>query len=643
MASSSIYQHRALGPAGVPPQDGPSVYNARGLSDTLDRVKQEFEVLASELTISRDQRERYEATIASQADELDKIRQALHDLEAQHTKVRQQYEYELRMLRSEAHSSRQAHTRPPSTPSTVLGSPSIFMGGSATHSPALDPHHGAASRERDVQRARFLEQGTSSKRIKLDQPESNRLPLIGPGSSPSLRRAPTPAGPPPGLSSSQTLPPITSSQALSLSAQTLPPINSHSQALSSSHSSHSQALSSSHSQALTSSSHAPAPAQHVYMNDFLNNLEVGTIHPDWKKEGSDWFVIYNPKVKRSLDVSLIHTFIHETVVCCIQFSGDGKYLATGCNRTAQIYDVQTGRKICVLADEASNKTGDLYIRSVRFSPDGRYLATGAEDERIRIWDIEKRAIRVIFEGHSQDIYSLDFSLDGRRLVSGSGDATVRIWDMDVDGGGGGGGGARVLTAVTEHAPDSAARAGDGSGAGADDDAGVMSVAISPDGALIAAGCVDALVRVWAVGSGALVEVLRGHQNSVHSVVFTRDGGGIVSGALDNSIRCWDMRGRGSGRKEGRDGRDGREGPVPCTVFAGHKDYVLSVGLSRDAQWIVSGSKDRGVHFWDSNGVVQCMLQGHKNSVISTSLHPVGNLLATGSGDKLARIWSYNIV
>ncbi|KAJ6602794.1 chromatin associated protein [Mycena vulgaris] len=556
MASSSIYQHRALGPAGGPPQDGTPVYNARGLAETLDRVKQEFDVLASELTISRDQRERYESTIALQADELEKIRAALHELEAQHSKVRQQYEYELRMLRSEAHTSRQP--RPPSAIAT-LSSPSIFMGGS-THSPVLDPHHGGSSREResrerDAQRARFLEQG-SSKRIKLDQPESNRLPLIGPGSSPSSRRAPTPAA---------SAPP--------------PP---------------------------------PPAAQQTYMNDFLNNLELSTIHPDWKKEGSDWFVIYNPKVKRTLDVNLIHTFIHETVVCCIQFSGDGKYLATGCNRTAQIYDVQTGRKICVLADEASSKTGDLYIRSVRFSPDGRFLATGAEDERIRIWDIEKRSIRVIFEGHHQDIYSLDFSLDGRRLVSGSGDASVRIWDMDdyAD--------ARVLTAQPESdAPD--------------DDAGVMSVAISPDGALIAAGCVDALVRVWSVTSGALVEVLRGHQNSVHSVVFTRDGAGLVSGALDNTIRCWDLRGKT--KKEG----------IPCTVFAGHKDYVLSVGISRDAQWIVSGSKDRGVHFWDSAGVVQCMLQGHKNSVISTSLHPVGNLLATGSGDKLARIWSYNAV
>jgi WD40 repeat protein len=42
--------------------------------------------------------------------------------------------------------------------------------------------------------------------------------------------------------------------------------------------------------------------------------------------------------------------------------------------------------------------------------------------------------------------------------------------------------------------------------------------------------------------------------------------------------------------------------------------VLSVAVSHDGQWVVSGSKDRGVQFWDSrNATVQCMLQGHKNS------------------------------
>lgn len=33
-----------------------------------------------------------------------------------------------------------------------------------------------------------------------------------------------------------------------------------------------------------------------------------------------------------------------SVVCCVRFSNDGQYLATGCNRTAQIYDTKTGAK-----------------------------------------------------------------------------------------------------------------------------------------------------------------------------------------------------------------------------------------------------------------------------------------------------------
>ena len=91
-----------------------------------------------------------------------------------------------------------------------------------------------------------------------------------------------------------------------------------------------------------------------------------------------------------------------SVVCCVKFSADGKYLATGCNRAAQIFDAKTGAKtwcvhpyfryrhVCsnklnsVLVDDKETKYGDLYIRSVCFSPDGKYLATGAEDRQIRV-------------------------------------------------------------------------------------------------------------------------------------------------------------------------------------------------------------------------------------------------------------------
>lgn len=42
--------------------------------------------------------------------------------------------------------------------------------------------------------------------------------------------------------------------------------------------------------------------------------------------------------------------------------------------------------------------------------------------------------------------------------------------------------------------------------------------------------------------------------------------------------------------------------------------MLSVCLTPDGHWVMSGSKDRGVQFWDPvTGNAQMMLQGHKNS------------------------------
>lgn len=93
---------------------------------------------------------------------------------------------------------------------------------------------------------------------------------------------------------------------------------------------------------------------------------------------------FNPKVTRVLNVRLVHTLEQSSVVCCVKFSADGRYLAAGCNRITYIYEVSSAREICTLEDTTVQRDGDLYIRSVCFSPDGNYLATGAEDKQIRV-------------------------------------------------------------------------------------------------------------------------------------------------------------------------------------------------------------------------------------------------------------------
>ncbi|KAI7882006.1 WD40 repeat-like protein [Lichtheimia hyalospora FSU 10163] len=353
----------------------------------------------------------------------------------------------------------------------------------------------------------------------------------------------------------------------------------------------------------TSSPHsATAPAS-------LGDIDPQSVPASMKMEGQDWFALSSPVLPRHLGVDLVHSLDHPSVVCCVKFSNDGRYMAAGCNRITYIYDVTTGRPLCALQDDSVQRDGDLYIRSVCFSPDGMYLATGAEDKQIRIWDIARRMIRTRLTGHGQDIYSLDFGRDGRVVVSGSGDRTVRIWSVE-DG--------RCIHTLPITDPEQK-------------DPGVTSVAVSPDGRLVAAGSLDKMVRVWDITTGQPLERLEGHKDSVYSVAFMSNGRTLVSGSLDKTIKLWHL------------GTDRSKGQHPCKMtLTGHKDFVLSVACTPDDRWIVSGSKDRAVQFWDARtGQAQLMLQGHKNSVISVAVTANGRpVFATGSGDNRARIWSY---
>ncbi|KFY94955.1 hypothetical protein V498_03620 [Pseudogymnoascus sp. VKM F-4517 (FW-2822)] len=359
----------------------------------------------------------------------------------------------------------------------------------------------------------------------------------------------------------------------------------------------------------------PGPSYNAHVanvGNALAELDLERLPDHQKKVESDWFAIFNPQVPRVLDVDLLHTLQHESVVCCVRFSHDGKYVATGCNRSAQIFDVHTGQKVCVLQDDSADAAGDLYIRSVCFSPDGKYLATGAEDKLIRVWDIASRKIRNTFAGHEQDIYSLDFAKDGRTIASGSGDRTVRLWDIET--------GNHIMSLSIED--------------------GVTTVAISPDTRYVAAGSLDKSVRVWDIATGYLVERLEGpdgHKDSVYSVAFAPNGKDLVSGSLDRTIKMWELMAPRGGHPN-----TGPKGGRCIKTYEGHKDFVLSVALTPDGAWVLSGSKDRGVQFWDPRtGSTQLMLQGHKNSVISVAPSPApGGFFATGSGDMRARIWCY---
>ncbi|KAI1132238.1 chromatin associated protein [Nemania abortiva] len=316
------------------------------------------------------------------------------------------------------------------------------------------------------------------------------------------------------------------------------------------------------------------------------------------KRPGDWLVRFNQRVPRVLDVDLIHTLSHRGLVYCVQFSHDGKYVATGSYHSAQIYDVFSGEKICILQDDNVDATSDLYVRSVYFSPDDKYLATGSEDKLIRIWDIANRTILNTFVGHENAIYSLAFSLNGKILMSGGGDRTVRLWDIETS--------INILTLTLEDS--------------------VTSVAFSPDTNYIAASW----NLLWRLGGPD------GHEDNIYSIALSPTGE-LVSGSLDKTIKMWELSlsplsiAGDTAQNEGR-----------CIkTFKGHKDYVRSVAFTPDANWVISGSTDQDVQFWDARtGESQLTLKGHTATLISVAASPTGQLFATGSGDRTARIWSY---
>jgi len=41
------------------------------------------------------------------------------------------------------------------------------------------------------------------------------------------------------------------------------------------------------------------------------DLDINSVPPKHKKEGTDWFAIFNPRATRRLEVSLVHTLMYE--------------------------------------------------------------------------------------------------------------------------------------------------------------------------------------------------------------------------------------------------------------------------------------------------------------------------------------------
>eukprot|EP00798_Chlamydomonas_sp_ICE-L_P005735 gene5735-6025_t len=70
------------------------------------------------------------------------------------------------------------------------------------------------------------------------------------------------------------------------------------------------------------------------------------------------------------------------------------------------------------------------VTHVQFSPDGKWIASGCQDGEIKLWDVVAGRMISDFQGHTHPVTGLEFHPDEYLLASSSQDKTVKIWDLE---------------------------------------------------------------------------------------------------------------------------------------------------------------------------------------------------------------------
>jgi serine/threonine protein kinase len=181
-----------------------------------------------------------------------------------------------------------------------------------------------------------------------------------------------------------------------------------------------------------------------------------------------------------------------------------------------------------------------------------------------------------------------------------------------------------------------------------------SVAISPDGNVLATGEPDGVIRLRALPEGRLIGELRGHETgNINSLEFLPRSAAestvelpgtsqtdsptssntiaksesqlLLSAGDDGSVRVWDVRSQSQ-----------------LHDLRGHQHDVLSaIFVGKDAEAIASGGVDRIIRIWDRrSGQLLSELKGHTDIIRSLQEHAATGILYSAAEDCTIRIWDW---
>jgi WD40 repeat protein/serine/threonine protein kinase len=286
---------------------------------------------------------------------------------------------------------------------------------------------------------------------------------------------------------------------------------------------------------------------------------------------------------------------HEVPVWSTTFSSDGKLLFS-------FYGDYFGYYHFRIWETASWKqTSSFEVKGQRIAvcPDGQILASidymsGADRQTTRLYDIGAGREGATLEvDWNADWYQqfVAFSSDKSVLAAGGNDG-VRLWQTASR---------QELWTCREETLEN-----------------IDSIALSPDGKLLAIGNSRGEIHVWEIASKEKLHTLQGHTDDVDALTFSPDGRYLASASLDKKVRIWEV-----------------TSEPQTAARGGHRWGVGCVTFSPDGKFIASAGDDGAVRVWDllSSREVVTLNLGKNTSTGSVVFSPEGRLLATSGGNR----------
>jgi WD40 repeat protein len=355
----------------------------------------------------------------------------------------------------------------------------------------------------------------------------------------------------------------------------------------------------------------------------------------------------------------------------VAFSPDGKTVASISQKGLELWDVDTGKNLLTVGSLILTATSRVnsVVECIAFSPDGKFLAGGSSDKTIRFWDMATRQELEPLAGHASGVAAVLFSPNGKTLASGSRDGLIKIWDIG-----------SVPEAKRTTDPETLANTDlllhGHSGR-------INAVAFSPDNKTVASGSCDRSIKLWNSATGKIIATFEGASGWIDSLAFSSDGRILASaetwrdptGTPANTerrggpIRLWDVStGRNTVTFDGPHDRsdsgfvafspahnvlasvsatdhnsisllDVASGKT--TALAGHAKKVNAVAFSRDGRSLASTSDDGTIRLWDvAGGHHEITLErppSDSTLPFGIAFHPSRRWLA--SSNSRVRIWN----